>query len=177
MAGQLVELGHQVVGPAYDGDMVMELAGKQVPDLALLDIRLPKKSGLEAAEILFEQMGIPVVIFSAYSTEEYIDHSARAGVFGYLLKPVSVDQLRAGISVAWGRYAKHCEQHQEIGALKERLEQRKVIEQAKWILVQRKQVTEPEAMRSLQQQARSNRRKLIDVAQAVIDNDGVMKGA
>ena len=79
--------------------------------------------------------------------------------------------MRVGVSVAWGRYLRQCEQKGEISELKQRLENRKVIERAKWIIVERKNITEPEAMRMLQRQARNNRKPLIEVAQGVIDNE------
>ena len=97
-----------------------------------------------------------------------------AGVFGYMLKPVSRDQLRVGIEVAWKRYLDWFDQHGEISELKERLEHRKIIEQAKWILVKRKGIEEPEAMKLLQKQARNNRKTLIEVATAVVESDSLL---
>jgi AmiR/NasT family two-component response regulator len=173
LAVNLRELGYEVIGPASDGEEAIELSRTTHPDMALLDIRMPKKDGLAAAEVLFRSMGIPVMIFSAYSDPEYVTNGNRVGVFGYLLKPVTQDQMRVGISVAWGRFLDHINQNSEITTLKERLEQRKVIEQAKWIIVKRKGVGEPEAMKLLQKQARNNRRTLIDVARSVLENDNL----
>jgi len=170
LAVSLQELGFAVVGPAADGEEAIDLCTSERPDMALLDIRMPKKDGLAAAEIVFRRLGIPVVIFSAYSDQEYIEAGNRVGVFGYMLKPVTQDQLRVGVSVAWGRFLDHVNQNAEIGDLKLRLENRKIIEQAKWLIVQRKGVTEPEAMKLLQRQARNNRRTLIDVAKSLLEN-------
>ena len=170
-ASGLRELGYNVCGLAADGEEAIELCRVMRPDMALLDIRMPKRSGLEAAEEIYQRMGIPVVIFSAYSDTEYIESCNRVGVFGYLLKPVTQDQLRVGIAVAWGRYRDHVEQNVEIGVLKDRLEHRKIIEQAKWIIVKRKGISEPEAMKLLQRQARNNRRPLPEVAQAILENE------
>ncbi len=167
----LQELGYIVVGPASDGEEAIELCSSQHPDMALLDIRMPKKDGLEAAEIVFKRHNIPVVIFSAFSDQEYIEAGNRAGIFGYMLKPVTQDQLRVGVSVAWGRFLDHVSQNTEIGDLKIRLENRKIIEQAKWIIVQRKGVSEPEAMKLLQRQARNNRRTLADVSRSLLENE------
>ena len=167
----LEELGYQVVGPATDGDIAIEICREQRPDLALLDLRMPRTDGLAAADVIFKQMAIPVVILSAYSDPEFVQDANRAGVFGYLLKPVTLDQLRVGISVAWARFLDYVEQHGEIRTLKERLEARKIIEQAKWIIVKRKDIPEPEAMKLLQKQARNNRRTLVDVARAILENE------
>jgi response regulator NasT len=173
VAVNLRELGYEVVGPAADGEEAIELCRIQQPDMALLDIRMPKKDGLSAAEIVFKRLGIPVMIFSAYSDPEYVTSGNRVGVFGYLLKPVTQDQMRVGISVAWGRFLDYMNQNSEISTLKERLEHRKIIEQAKWIIVKRKGVEEPEAMKLLQRQARNNRRTLVDVARSVLENENL----
>jgi len=171
LAVSLQELGFSVVGPASDGEEAIDLCTSERPDMALLDIRMPKKDGLAAAEVIFRRLGIPIVIFSAYSDQEYIEAGNRVGVFGYMLKPVTQDQLRVGVSVAWGRFLDHVDQTTEIGDLKQRLENRKAIEQAKWLIVQRKGVTEPEAMKLLQRQARNNRRTLVDVAKSLLENE------
>ncbi|UCD75958.1 MAG: response regulator [Phycisphaerales bacterium] len=177
LAANLDELGYSVIGPAANGDEAIELCRTEKPDMALLDIRMPKKDGLAAAEIIYKRMRIPVVIFSAYSDPEYVDAGNRIGVFGYILKPVTQDQLRVGISVAWSRFLDSISQSTEIRGLKERLEHRKIIEQAKWVIVKRKEVPEPEAMKLLQRQARNNRRTLVDVARSVLENEALFSEA
>ena len=174
MKHHLEELGYKVIGPAGDGHEAVDLCTKFQPDMAVMDIQMPDVDGIEAADRIFTDHAIPVVMFSAYSDSTYVDSSAEAGVFGYILKPVTRDQLRVGINVAWSRYLDWAEQHLEIEELKERLDQRRVIEQAKWILVKRKGVEEPEAMKLLQKQARNNRKTLIEVANAVVESDSLL---
>ena len=174
MRAALDDLGFDVVGPANDGAQAIELCRTHKPDMALLDIRMPGTDGLAAAAVIFGDLGIPVMMLSAYSDPEYVSVGSEIGVFGYLLKPVSRDQLRVGVEVAWSRWLAHLELDGEIGDLKERLEQRKVIEQAKWIIVKRKSVDEPEAMRMLQKQSRNSRKALIEVAQGVVDSDTLL---
>ncbi len=174
LANHLTELGFQVIGPARDGDSAIELCRTQKPDLALMDVRMPGRDGLSAADLLYHELKVPVIIVSAYSTPEYAAGGARAGVFGYLLKPVTLDQLRVGISVAWGRFVDSLAQDGEISSLKQRLEDRKVIEQAKWIIVNRKGMSEPDAMKALQRQARNNRRQLADVARSIIESERLL---
>ncbi len=176
VAVNLRELGYEVIGPAADGDEAIELCRIHRPDMALLDIRMPKKDGLAAAETIYRQLNIPVMIFSAYSDPEYVMNGNEVGIFGYLLKPISQDQMRVGISVAWGRYLDSLNQESEIETLKERLEDRKIIEQAKWIIVKRQGIDEPEAMKLLQKQARNNRRTLVDVARSVLANENSTSG-
>ena len=175
LASSLEELGYTVIGPATDGDEAIELCRSHQPDLALLDIRMGRTNGLEAAEVLFNELATPVIIFTAYCDEKYIETGARIGIFGYLLKPVPKEQLRAAISVAWGRYLAWVQQNFEIGKLRTRLEDRKIIEQAKWTIVARKGVTEPEAMKMLQMHARNSRTALVDVARSVLENGTLLR--
>jgi response regulator NasT len=170
----LKDLGYKVLGPASDGEQAIKQCRSDRPDLAILDIRMPGIDGLAAAETIYNELQIPVVMLSAYSDPEYVSSGNRIGVFGYLTKPVSRDQLRVGLEVAWSRYLRQSELSEEVDSLKERLKQRKVIEQAKWIIVKRKSVEEPEAMRLLQKQARNGRRPLVDVAQAVIESESLL---
>lgn len=170
----LIELGYTVIGPAADGDEAIELARTERPDLALLDIRMPKKDGIAAGQIISKEFGIPVMMISAFSDPDYVTESNRFQVYGYLLKPVTVDQLRVAIEVGWNHLLESNEQQSKVDRLTQRLENRKVIEQAKWLLVSKKGIPEPEAMRLLQRQARNNRRTLVDVASSLLENETLL---
>ncbi|MDP7030370.1 MAG: response regulator [Phycisphaerales bacterium] len=170
----LEDLGFEVVGTAGNGEQAVAMCRDEPPDIALLDIRMPGLDGLGAAETIYNEMQVPVIMISAYSDPEYVSTSNRVGVFGYLLKPVTRDQLRVGIEVAWSRFLKHIELSDEVGSLQQRLEQRKIIEQAKWIIVKQKSVEEPEAMRMLQKQARNGRKPLVEIARAVVDSETLL---
>ena len=108
------QLGFNVVGPASDGLHAIELAQKHEPSLALLDIRMPVLDGIGAASIIFPKLGIPVVMVSAHSDATSLRDSQQAGIFGYLVKPVALDQLRASITVAWASYCQHLHLQSEI---------------------------------------------------------------
>ena len=174
MVSSLEDLGYDVVGVANNGAQAIEKCRKSSPDIAILDIRMPETDGLAAAETIYNEMQVPVVMVSAYSDPEYVSTSNQAGVFGYLLKPVTRDQLRVGLEVAWSRFLRQLELSEEVDTLISRLEHRKVIEQAKWIIIKRKSLEEPEAMRLLQKQARNGRKPLIEIAKAVVDSENLL---
>lgn len=171
----LEALGYEVVGPACDGEQVLALAKTDRPDLALVDIRMPGMDGLEAAGVLFPQMGIPVVMVSAFSDPDYVQAGAKVGVFGYLLKPVNADDLRVGIEVAWSRYQSEVGLRDEVTELKTALANRKIIERAKGVLMKKLKIQEDEAMRRLQKQARNSRIKLVDLSQAIINAEELLE--
>ena len=157
---------------ATDGEEAMELARSAGPDMALLDIRMPKKDGLAAATELYYEFGIPSVMISAYSSAEEATGAQLAGAFGYLVKPVHPAQLRVCVDVAWQRYRLDAAERLRTEGLSRRLEDRKIIEQAKWALVSGKSLTEPDAMRALQKRARDSRRPLAEVALEVVKSEG-----
>ncbi len=171
LANDLRSIGFDVVAVVNDGDAAIDEARKLRPDLAILDIEMHEVSGLDAGAIIFCELGIPVIIVSSFTDPGYIDTASRFGAFGYLLKPVGAQQLRTTISVAWSRFRQLHSQNGEINSLRKRLDERKIIEQAKWIIVKRKGLSEPEAMKLLQRQARNNRKNLADVARSVIEHE------
>ena len=170
----LKSIGYKVIGPYKNGEEAVQACKETPPDIALLDIQMPLMDGMKAAHIIFHELDIPVVMLTAYSDDTYLRNSHAAGVFGFLLKPVSKEQLCAGLSVSWQRFLNHIAQRSQIVDLKQRLENRKLIEKAKWIIVQRKNVSEPDAMKMLQKQSRNSRKSLASVARAVIDSDGLL---
>lgn len=171
---QIQHLGFNVIGPALDGLHAIELAQKHEPSLALLDVRMPMLDGIGAASIIFSKLGIPVVIVSAHSDETTLKKSQQAGVFGYLMKPVTIDQLRVTIAVSWARYCQHMSLQNEVKSLKTALEDRKYIERAKGLLMDRKGLGESEAMQRLRKQARNTRRRLADLARLIVESEQVI---
>jgi len=172
--GLLKTLGFEIIGPCKNGEEAIALVREDKPDMALLDIQMPIMDGMQAAQIIFHEYDVPVVMLTAYSDDTFLRNSIAAGVFGYLLKPASKEQLSAGLSVAWKRYLDHVGQRSEIVDLRQRLDDRKLIEQAKWIIVKRKSISEPEAMQLLQKQSRSSRKSIASVARAVIDSNDLL---
>lgn len=168
LAASLRGMDYEVVGPVTDGEQAVHACRDHKVDLALLDIRMPGMDGLEAAAAIWKEHRIPSVIVSAYSDDRYLSRATRTGVFGYLLKPVSTENLRVTIAIAWSRSIDQDDQQRRISQLEGTLAQRKLVEQAKWILVDRLGVTEPEAHTMMQKAARDDRRKIIDVASDIL---------
>lgn len=172
IATMATELGHTVVGIAADGEAAIAMARQHSPDLALLDIRMPKVTGIDAARTLKQELGIPSVIISAYSDQEHIkkiqSFGELSGVYGYLLKPVSKEELSVTIGVAVHRVAQDRAHLHRIDQLESNLANRRTVEQAKWILVQKRGWTEPQSHEKMQKAARDKRKPLLEVAQGVI---------
>ncbi|MBC7834424.1 MAG: response regulator [Phycisphaerales bacterium] len=175
LASAVREIGHNVVGIAGDGETAIQMARKHQPDLALLDIRMPKHTGIEVARVLQEELNIPSLIVSAYSDKEYVAQIQGAGlssgVFGYVLKPVGLDELRVTLGVALHQSAAAGYRTGRIDQLENNLANRRTVEQAKWKMVKSMGITEPEAHDKLQRMARDKRKPLIDVARGVLEDE------
>lgn len=174
IADILKELGHTVAGIARDGEQALAMARETKPQLALLDIRMPKLTGPEVAAVLQTELNIPSIIVSAYSDEENLEkirgYGATCGVYGYILKPVEQDELRIAIGLALLRRTADNMSSSRINQLERNLANRRIVEQAKWVLVQKKQMTEQQAHEKLQKAARDRRKTLVEVAQEVIQS-------
>lgn len=165
----LVDLGYEVVGPASSGEQAITLASEHKPDIAILDIRMPGLSGLDAARTLWLEHAIPTIMVSAYSDDSMLRQAQSTGIFGYLIKPVSREALRVTMCIGWARAATQISQSDRIKQLDKTLENRRLIEQAKWALVESTDLSEAEAHSLLQRRARETRQRLADIAQAVLD--------
>ena len=165
----LRELGYTTVGPAHDGEHAIELGFSARPDLALLDVRMADElDGVDAARFLFAELAIPSVIVSAYSDARQVAEATVPGVFGYVVKPVTREQLRAAIGVAWARSNEQRTQSKELAKVQSDLADRMMIERAKRALVEELEIDEGAAMRQLRKLARDTRLSLAEIARSVL---------
>jgi response regulator NasT len=171
MERELQALGHLVVGTAETGRRAIEMTRTLEPDLVLLDIAMPGLDGISAAREILAVRPVPIVMVTGHADPELVERAAAAGVFTYLLKPVSRRLLDAAIQMARARFAELQALRQQVRDLTEALEVRKVVEQAKGIVMKRLQVSEGEAFRRLQRRAASQRKSIREIAEAVREAD------
>ena len=167
LARDVHALGHRVVGMAGTGRRTVEMARDLDPDLILLDIAMPDLDGISAAREILAVRPVPIVIVTGHADPDLVERAAAAGVFTYLLKPIGPRDLDAAIQVAQARFAELQALRRQVADLSQALEVRKIVEQAKGILMKRLQVPEAEAFRRLQRRASAQRRSLMDIAEAV----------
>ena len=166
----LSEEGYPVVGEAGDGEQAVELAERLRPDIVIMDVKMPKMDGIEAASIIAERRIAPVVILTAFSQRELVERARDAGAMAYLVKPFGRRDLVPAVELAVSRFRELTALETEVAGLAERLETRKAVERAKGLLMARHGLTEPEAFRWIQRNAMDRRTTMKAVAQAVIDS-------
>ena len=165
----LEEEGYEVAGEAADGQKALELASALKPDLVILDVKMPILDGISAAEQIAAQQIAPVVILTAFSQRELVERARDAGAMAYLVKPFTKADLVPAIEMAVSRFAEIRALDTEIGALRERLEVRKLLDRAKGLLQSEHGLSEPEAFRWIQKTSMDRRLTMRKVAEAVIE--------
>ena len=176
LRGDVEQLGHVVVGLAADAAEARELFRAREPNLVLMDIRLGRDDGIELTRQLYAERPCPFVIVSAFSDAELVARATETGVFGYLVKPVAPDALRAQIAVAVRRFEESQHLADENRALLARIETRKLVEKAKGILMKRMNLDEESAHRRLQLESQKRRINLGECAKRVIESEKILGG-
>ncbi|MGH4013086.1 MAG: ANTAR domain-containing response regulator [Pseudonocardiaceae bacterium] len=166
----LAEEGYAVVGEAGDGEQAVELAERLRPDIVIMDVKMPKMDGIDAASIIAERRIAPVVILTAFSQRDLVERARDAGAMAYLVKPFGRRDLVPAVELAVSRFRELVALETEVAGLAERLETRKAVERAKGLLMARHGLTEPEAFRWIQRNAMDRRTTMKAVAQAVIES-------
>jgi two-component system, response regulator PdtaR len=164
----LEHAGYEVCGEARDGVEAVELARELEPDLAVMDVKMPRLDGIDAARRILEERPIPIVMVTAYGQEEIVSRAVEAGVFGYLVKPFREQDLVPAIHTARARHEELQALRAEAESLSEALAARKAIERAKGVLMAKEGLTEQEAFERLRRASQISGRPLKVVAEALI---------
>ena len=164
----LERAGFEVCAEARDGEEAVELARSEQPDVAVLDVKMPKLDGIEAARRILDERPIPIVMLTAYGQDELVQRAVEAGVFGYLVKPFREQDLVPAIATARARYEELAAVREEAESLAEALAARKAIERAKGLLMEKEGLTEQDAFARLRKASQVSGRPLKVVAEAVV---------
>jgi response regulator NasT len=168
LRGLLERAGYEVVAEARDGEEAVALAREHAPDLALMDVKMPRLDGIEAARRILEERPIPIVMLTAYGQDEIVQRAAEAGVFGYLVKPFREQDVVPAIELARARHDELAAVREDADSLAQALADRKVIERAKGLLMEREQLSEADAFARLRKASQVSGRPLRVIADAVI---------
>jgi len=164
----LENAGFEVCAEARDGVEAVELARSEHPDLAVLDVKMPRLDGIEAARRILEERAIPIVMLTAYGQDELVSRAVEAGVFGYLVKPFRESDLLPAIRTARARHDELAALREEAESLADALAARKSIERAKGLLMAKEGLSEQDAFARLRKASQVSGRPLKVVAEALI---------
>ena len=170
----LREEGYDVVGEAADGQAAVDLVRALRPDVALLDVAMPRRDGLSAAEEIDGERLAAVVMVTAFSQRDTVERATAAGVHGYLVKPWGRADLGPAIEVAVARWEQLLGLEESVRVLRQRAQDRDRVDQAKRLL-QAQGMSESEAFVSLRKAAMDRRLTLAEVA-ALVVAEGAAEG-
>jgi response regulator NasT len=172
---RLRSLGHDPLGPAHDGVAAVSLARESTPDLYLFDIEMPMLDGLQAAKQLADAgLRRPVVVVTGIDDPALIERSIASGVSAYLTKPVDARELEAALALAAARHAEFEALEAEVDRAQQALEDRKLVERAKGLLMSALNLSEPDAFRRLQRTARERNLRLVEVARTIVEQQSLL---
>ncbi len=167
LAEMLREAGYEVIAEASNGEEAIAQAEEKRPDLAILDVKMPKLDGISAAEKISKIC--PTLMLTAFSQRDLVERARDAGVMSYVVKPFTIDDLVPAIEIALSRYQQLLALQDEISDLTERLETRKLVDKAKGILMKAMNLSEPEAFKWIQKSAMDRRITMKEISLAILD--------
>lgn len=164
----LEEAGHEVVGVGSDGVEALDLVKEKKPDLVILDVKMPRLDGLQAAKMIAHDNLAPVVLLTAFGDEDMIEKAKKSMVFGYVMKPVEERTLFPAIQIAVSQYRQKRDMVDRVKDMERELAARKIVDRAKGLLMDYYHITEQDAYRRMQQTSMKWGLPIAEVAQRVV---------
>ncbi|MDU0458055.1 MAG: response regulator [Geobacteraceae bacterium] len=169
LKAMLAELGFDEVLECSDGKRAVETALASFPDMAILDVSMPEMDGITAAGEIRKKLKIPIMLLTNACDGKTVKRAAENGIAAFLTKPLRKQDLLPAIEIAL-RHSEEVEELKErIDDLRETIDNRKVIEKAKGMLMEKNHLNEGDAYRAMQKMAMDKRKSLRQVA------DGILK--
>ncbi len=166
LARAVTSAGGVVAAVSDRAGEAVPLVARARPDAAIFAVGLPDGDGVEAARAVMAEAPCPIVLLTSHRGDDLVERARAAGVMGYLLKPLREAELPPALDLAIAWFA-------EIRRLRRRLEEQKVIERAKGLLMARQGLSEDAAFRTLRRMAMNERRTMAEVGRAVILADAM----
>lgn len=160
--------GHTVIGRLKDTDNIIAAVDELHPDIVLIDVNSPNRDTLESLGQISRDRPRPIVLFAQTSGSETIRRAMRAGVSAYVVDGLSAARLQPVIEVAIARFQESQGLKQELASAKTKLADRRDVERAKGLLMQRKGIDENTAHETLRKMAMDRNIRLGEVARSLI---------
>ena len=164
----LLQRGYQIVGEGSSGKAALVLAQTSAPDVMLMAVGLADLDGIQAASAILATFRLPIVLITSHYDAATVERATKAGVMALLLKPLRAEAVSPAIELAISRFKDYHELQQENDSLKENLESRKIIERAKGLLMDQRQLSEEQAYSLIKKASMNLRKPMAEVAQAIL---------
>jgi response regulator NasT len=161
-------LGHEVVVAARTGVELVEQCRSRRPDLVITDIKMPDMDGIDASQEVAAAEPVPIILVTAHDDPELLNRAGAMHALAYLVKPIKRQDLQPAILIAMRRFEEFQTLRKEANNLRQALQDRKLIERAKGILMRQTGRDEAGAFQSMQKLARDKNRKLVQIAEMIV---------
>ena len=170
----LRERGYEIAGEAGSGKLAPALARTATPDVILMAVGLTELDGIDAARDVLKSVALPIVLLTSHFDAATVERAKQAGVMAYLVKPLRAEELSPTIELAISRFRELSSLQVENSTLKENLEARKLIERAKGLLMEQRNLSEEQAYSLIKKTSMNMRKPMADVAEAIIVAGGLL---
>lgn len=165
----LEDYGYEIIGEACDGFEAIEMCKKHNPDLVIMDIDMPLLDGIKAGKIISkENLAGGVLLLTSFEDMEYIEKAKKIGAFGYLVKSVSEKLLIPTIEMCLNKVNEFEQMKQDLEKISSELNERKLVERAKGILIREFKITENEAYTRIRKLSMDKRTSMMEIAKMII---------
>ena len=168
LKNMLMEVGFEEIMECGDGEAAVATALSRFPDIAILDISMPKMDGITATREIRKKLKIPIIFLTAAFDPETVQKAKEAGVAAFLTKPLRKQDLWPAIEMAFAHAEEMEMLKEQVEELKETIENRKLVEKAKGVLMRSQGLSEPEAFRRMQKLAMDKRKSMRQIAEAIL---------
>jgi response regulator NasT len=171
----LAESGFEVAGDGTSGVGALELSLAANPDVILMAVGLADMDGIRAARRIMQAHPRPVILLTSHFDAVTIERAKRAGIMGYLVKPLRGSELAPAIELAVAHFEEFIALRKENDNLKKTLEARKIIERAKGILMENQGLSEADAFALIKRKSMDLRKPMAEIAQAILLSEEIVK--
>jgi len=173
LKAMLAELGFEEILECGDGKRAVETALASFPDMAILDVSMPEMDGITAAGEIKKKLKIPIMLLTNAYDGKTAKRAAECGIAAFLTKPLRKQDLLPAIEMALSHAEEVENLKEQIDDLRETIDNRKIIEKAKGILMEKNRMHESDAYRAMQKMAMDKRKSLRQVADLILKEESV----
>ena len=156
------------VAPLSLGKGVLSKISRIAPYILIFQIKAPNKNVLELIKLINFSAPQPIIVFAEEHSTIHTDEFIKVGVSSYIVDGYKPGRLKSIIDIALARFSEYQAINNEINIMREKLEDRKLIDKAKGMLMHLRNVSEDEAYKSMRKMAMENNKKLVDIAKNIL---------
>jgi AmiR/NasT family two-component response regulator len=166
--------GYQIAAEGASGKVALALSQASGAEVLVMAVGLADLDGIEAAHEIMRTSPLPIVLITSHADPSTVARATQAGVMSYLVKPLRIEELAPAIELAVSRFREFVSLREEVSTLKLNLEERKLIERAKGLLMEQRHLSEERAYSLMKKASMNMRKPMSDIAQAILLAGGLL---